>query len=192
MPTQPPTLSPDLINKIVNKLNDDVKKRAITKDPKIPTLSQSIIDKIVKKLNGDRSQVPTTPTLSQEIIDKIVKKLNDDIKKTKPEQRKTAKVKQGQVNHVDDTKRTTEEIEEDKDKDKDEQTLGPETNTREKQKEKELEQIESDARIDGTADVTFRNTSSAIDEKGKMVHGKPRIKSYTLTEKGVLKSSVTE
>mgnify|MGYP007047363548 CR=1 FL=1 len=171
MPTQPPTLSPDLINKIVNKLNEDVKKRhnrARTKDPKIPTLSQEIIEKIVKKLNGDRSKAPTIPTLSQEIIDKIVKKLNDDIKKTKPIEEKIKE----------------EEEEELLAKNVDERT-NPETET-------DPEKIESDARIDGTADVTFRNTSSAIDEKGKMVHGKPRIKSYTLTEKGVLKSSVTE
>jgi len=131
-----------------------------------PTLSQGILDQILAKLNSDiwkhQPKDVKPPTLSDEILEQILAKLNDDIHKTNPNPT------------TPETKTKTK------------------TNKLETKTEKEPEQIESDARIDGTADVTFRNTSSAIDEKGKMVHGKPRIKSYTLTEKGVLKSSVTE
>ena len=120
-----------------------------------------------------------SPTLSQGILDQILAKLNSDIWKHQPKDVKPPTLSQNLLDQI--LAKLNDDIHKTKTKTK----LETKTETK-------TEKIESDARIDGTADVTFRNTSSAIDEKGKMVHGKPRIKSYTLTEKGVLKSSVTE
>jgi len=131
-----------------------------------------------------------SPTLSQGILDQILAKLNSDIWKHQPKDVKPPILSDEILEQI--LAKLNDDIHKTKPKPNTPETE-TETGTNKLETETEKpEQIESDARIDGTADVTFRNTSSAIDEKGKMVHGKPRIKSYTLTEKGVLKSSVTE